>query len=441
MTKASEYSFKKSTDSLQKSSKSSQYWIVHGEHYDLTEFVDRHPGGDVILVGKGRDCTELFESVHVLSETNVRAILAKYKVTEPCTEIDTFSWNKGDFYDVVSQRVRAKFAGRDHKATTFVFCKILVMLAFYAFCWWKAVSTANFWFAIASGAITEMIGFCAMHDGSHSALSKRPFINHLGHLWAPWMFWNHWLWLQHHVYGHHSYTGIYGKDPDIANSSALCRKHERIPSGWGTWFQHYHVWFILAPFQHAGQALLYQLKFLLKNRLFGMPVTPVPGKHDIMAALVMALSFYFHIIWPLRYQPFYVIVGLFLTQLACMGISYFAHVAPNHDQEDTVKNHPTNATKKIDWGEQQVRCTGNHSCGNSFVDQIITQFWGGMNFQIEHHLFPTMCHCWYPEISSIVKTTCKEFDLPYDDEKSWVDAMSSFYQMMKKLAVSNKKMS
>jgi cytochrome b involved in lipid metabolism len=56
-------------------------WVIHGQYYDLSSFVDRHPGGkEMILLGKGRDCTEMFESIHALSKVSVHKLLEKYRV-------------------------------------------------------------------------------------------------------------------------------------------------------------------------------------------------------------------------------------------------------------------------------------------------------------------------------------------------------------------------
>ena len=85
------------------------------------------------------------------------------------------------------------------------------------------------------------------------------------------------------------------------------------------------------------------------------------------------------------------------------GVTYFLVVAPNHDSEENVLfNHP-DPGKKVDWGEQQVRMSGDHSTSDSLLDKAITQLWGGMNYQIEHHLFPSVAHVHYPAIRKIVQ--------------------------------------
>merc|ERR1711862_1020466 len=74
----------------------------------------------------------------------------------------------------------------------------------------------------------------------------------------------------------------------------------------------------------------------------------------------------------------------------------------------------------------QVRCTGNHSTGSGIFDKIITHLWGGMNYQIEHHLFPALNHAHYKEVSKIVQETCEEFNIPYNSGSSWFGSLKSY---------------
>ena len=102
-----------------------------------------------------------------------------------------------------------------------------------------------------------------------------------------------------------------------------------------------------------------------------------------------------------------------------------AHVAgetefPLPTDEGNIENH---------WAEHQLRTTMNFATG----DPIFSWLVGGLNHQVEHHLFPTICHVHYPKISKIVKETAKEFNLPYLDKKTFVGALWSHEQMLRKL--------
>lgn len=190
--------------------------------------------------------------------------------------------------------MRNRFSDRNYKATVGVMGKLVVMAVLYTLCWMQAAWTGNWWWAVGSGLLTEMIGFCLMHDSSHNAVSKRPIVNYVGSLWSSWMFWNTWVWLQHHVYGHHSYTAIFEKDPDIHNAELFLRKHPSTEMRPVYKYQRWCSWiiFLLLPNQHVGQMLLYQLYPAMENRLFGtFPLLRGPAALERDSRVVMGISF------------------------------------------------------------------------------------------------------------------------------------------------------
>lgn len=338
------------------------HWIIHGVSYDLKDFAKQHPGGEYILnLGKGRDCTEIFESVHALSDkSKIEMIMKKYKIkdkpSESQEESDIFLWEDDGFYSVLSKKVAKRFDGRNYKATWFIYAKLLLLFLGYFYSWKQVVFYGDFFWAAIAGVITEMIGFCLMHGSSHNAFSKKPILNYLGLLWSPWMFWNHWTWLQHHVYGHHSYTGVCKKDPDIHNLDLIFRKHFNSEDRLATKYQHIYIWILLIfmPGQHIGQIILYPILPALTDKIF-RTTKMIAAKDTIFfhSLFVMLLSACFHFLLPAYFHSFGRAALLWMVCLGFMGISYFFNVLPNHDTESTLQNHPE-PSKKIDWGEQQV---------------------------------------------------------------------------------------
>jgi linoleoyl-CoA desaturase len=104
-----------------------------------------------------------------------------------------------------------------------------------------------------------------------------------------------------------------------------------------------------------------------------------------------------------------------------------AHVVENTEFEHV----GLDATKQVDtaWAEFQMRTTANFAMGN----KVISWFVGGLNYQIEHHLFPRISHVHYPAISKIVMEKCKEFNLPYNKYDTMSEAVASHFRVMKQL--------
>ena len=94
-----------------------------------------------------------------------------------------------------------------------------------------------------------------------------------------------------------------------------------------------------------------------------------------------------------------------------MNVTYATFILPDHDTLETHKNsfHSSGEYKTADWGEIQVRHSGNFATENQWINRLF----GGINHQIEHHLFPTICHIYYPEVSRIVQANCAKYNIPY----------------------------
>ena len=95
------------------------------------------------------------------------------------------------------------------------------------------------------------------------------------------------------------------------------------------------------------------------------------------------------------------------------------------------ENIAIDETKHLEtaWAEHELRTTANFAMNNP----VISWFVGGLNFQIEHHLFPRVSHVHYPAISKIVMEKCREFNLPYNKYDTMMEAVASHFRVMKSL--------
>ena len=85
------------------------------------------------------------------------------------------------------------------------------------------------------------------------------------------------------------------------------------------------------------------------------------------------------------------------------------------------------------WFAHQLHTTSNFASNS----RLFSWFVGGLNFQVEHHLFPNICHVHYKKISPIVKKTAEEFGLPYHSFRTFFDALSCHTRQLKKLGIAN----
>ena len=417
----------------------SQLWKIHGHYYDLEAFLARHPGGDVIELGRGRDCTELWESVHLLSDTP-RTLLARFRVEPPVDaepELNIYEWQADGFYSTLRRRVREHFDGTDGKATPAYFVRWGLLVAAWAGFLVLGLWQGSIVFAILAGLTIEILDNTVSHDGSHNAVSRKSWINKLASYTQYIYFWAHPVWAHHHVFAHHSYTGVQGLDPDLDNNF-LQRKSQVQAVRWWHRGQGWLTWLYLPWFMTLVQSGAYMFSLIFQKPIFGVPFKRDYRELSVAVAL-WTVSVVVHFVVPFMLLPFWQALAVIAVYYMTQSFYYWAAVAPNHDTLATVRHGEASTDidtlrqSPIDWGEKQVRSTSNFRLLNATVTRHMNWFFGGIQYQIEHHLFPTISHCHYPDLAPIVMRTCREFGVPYE-APTWGCALIDYQRALRHLS-------
>ena len=269
-----------------------------------------------------------------------------------------------------------------------------------------------------SGHMLIQYGFGVMHDASHHAISSNPKVNEwLSRMWTSIALWDNSIWYKHHCFMHHAYTGS-EHDPDVIHYYPLIRKSPAengsryIGKISGTFSS---MLFLLNVFPGMwfGQSLAY-IKGLCQGFMwrFKLPRRSDVGEIETTIKLLVVVSFVY------AWYSGGILIPILYTISA--NFWYSVCILGDHDTFETEQNLVRDMTQ-TDWGECQVRNSGNFSTDNPYTVNIF----GGINYQIEHHLFPTICHVHLPEVAKIVKATCDEFGVPYVSHPTIVSAYSS----------------
>jgi len=406
-----------------------KFWNIHGFQYDLTSFINYHPGGrEILLKTQGlEDLTPLFETYHAFSDkSKINKILEQFKLTEndPLKKNSTKTFDFTDYNNLVSLiKEKTIFKNRRSiKMNRFLVLKSSILMLIYAFFFYTAFfSDANYTLRCVSGFLSGtlwmMVAFNLLHDGSHYALSTREDVNlWISGIWCSWGFWNIGLWFYHHVYGHHSFTGVVDKDPDVAHFHPFCRKDKRdnkIIRIFGK-IQHLIIPFltIIFPGMNVGQVLAY-IRGYFRGELWTIHLPNIQYLHLFEIILLTAKSYSLY-------------CGMWIPSILyiiAINLFYHINVVPDHDTlESTIINHDESSN----WLKVQTSNSGNFSTSNF----LWTHLFGGINYQIEHHLFPNMSHVYYPQISPIVKKYCLDHGYPYAEHPTVLSAYISFLKMM-----------
>jgi linoleoyl-CoA desaturase len=279
------------------------------------------------------------------------------------------------------------------------------------------------------GFILASIGFNVMHDACHGSYSSRKWVNELLGYSLNALGGNAFIWKFKHNIIHHTYTNVDGVDDDIAKSPLMrqCASQKWVPAHR---FQHIYVVLVYAISSFAWVAMMDFNKYF-KQKVYTTELQKMNTKEHVIFWLSKLLYVAFYVVIPiLAVGAFPWFIGFTVMHLV-MGFTLAIVFQLAHVVEDIEFVHVDNDPVQIEneWAVHQVKTTANFDRGN----KILSWFVGGLNFQIEHHLFPRISHVHYPAISKIVEAKCKEHHLPYHVNETFFKAIASHFRMMYQL--------
>ncbi len=347
----------------------------------------------------------------------------------------TFSNRNNEFYQSLKVSVDEYFEKKKIKKTGDwrLFSKTIILIgaAITMYCLLMFVNMSALpalLLCAALGFVFSSIGFSVMHDANHGSYSTKPMLNDLLGLSANALGASSFFWKQKHNIIHHTYTNVDGIDDDIAKSPIIrqCESQKWVPA-----HKVQHL-YLLPVYALSSIFWLFFMDFTkyFTRKIYTTEAWKMTAKNKAIfwATKICYLAFY--IVLPVVKWGFLPWLGGFLLLHAVMGLTLslvfqLAHVVENTEFETIALDE----TKHIEtaWAEHQIRTTANFAMGN----KVISWFVGGLNYQIEHHLFPKVSHVHYPAISKIVMQNCAEYNLPYNKYDTMWEALGSHFRVMK----------
>lgn len=276
------------------------------------------------------------------------------------------------------------------------------------------------------------IGLGVMHDANHGSVSRNQWINKLLSYSLNFVGGHNNNWQMQHNHLHHTYTNIEGHDEDIA-PVGLLRFSPHAPLKKIHRFQFLYAWFFygLMTFMWVttkdfNQLNRYNKMGLLKQR--GL------NYNRELAIIIISKIFYYAYVVALPLIFFQcawwiIPIGFMLKQFTS-GLILACIFQPAHVVEATEFPMPNETGHmETDWSVHQLYTTANFAPRN----RVLSWFVGGLNYQVEHHLFPAISHIHYRKLSPIVQQTAREFNLPYNTEPTLIHALWSHSKMLWRL--------
>ena len=337
--------------------------------------------------------------------------------------------------DVVTE-VRRYFATRrlSRYGDRRLHAKTAVLLLWWAASYWLLVFIVHdAWratiLAVSLGFAMAGIGFNISHDAIHNSYSRSRRMNGLASMLSDFIGVSSYLWRWKHNYLHHRYTTIIGIDSDVNPRVFRGLSPNRPRIGFYR-LQPIYLWFLYG-FLAMKWHLIGDLSSLIAGRIGDQPIHR-PRRLELAVLLLGKLVFFLWIFGvPLARHPIWV-VGVFYSVTAfALGLTSSVVFQLAHCVEEasfpvsTVEEGGSGAVE-VDWAVHQVQCTVDFSQKS----KVLTWFLGGLNFQIEHHLFPGICHIHYPALAPIVERCCRRWGIRYSVHRSVSAAIVSHYHFL-----------
>jgi len=398
---------------------------ICGTIYDLTSFP--HPGGNVIQFFGGNDVTVQYKMIHPYHTD---------KHLEKMRAVGKVPWKSEYKFDTPFEReIKAEVfkivrRGREFGTPGFFF-RAFLYIAFFGYMQylfatsefftvvpfpvglgiWKGVVIAV-WFGIAQA----WIGLNVQHDANHGAASKNPLVNDILGFGADLIGGCKWSWLAQH-WTHHAYTNHSSKDPDSFSSEPVFNFND-YPLGHPKrkWWHRFQGIYFLAVLSMYWLSMIFNPQIIdLRHR--GADYVGIKMENDFIvkrrkfAVALRAMYLYLNIYCPIANN------GLNISTVAIillMGVSesfmlsglfVLSHNFEHSDRDPTKCYRQTG--EPVCWFKSQVETSSTYG---GLIAGMIT---GGLNFQVEHHLFPRMSSAWYPYIAPTVRKVCEKHGVRY----------------------------
>lgn len=406
------------------------WMVIQGKVYDVSSWVTRHPGGDLIMQGAGREATAFFVPYH---PSKVSKMLRKYEIGIVDDYKPFYTW-ESEFYGTMKRRVDEFCQKNDFRYDSYIlYLKSLFVLIMWATFYYFGILQGSFICTLLFGFFHAHLGVSIAHDGGHGSFSKSAWLNFIAGaatdlMGGSWLIWN----MQHNV-GHHPHTNRQGDyededfDPDARSGFPLVRLSPGFVHRPHHRYQHLYIW-LLFPF--VGIKWMYgDIKYFVKGNYQMMAFWNFPRKYFTIQLATKTFFFFYTLFVPMYLHG--IIWALVLNSALFAVNSYVFSLlfAVNHLTD--VTEFPTTGSEQTerDWAKLQVTTSTNFAIDS--VPALIMS--GGLNYQIEHHLFPYISHMSLPKISPIVRQTCKEFGVRYYSFDSYYDALHSYYVHLKNM--------
>lgn len=342
----------------------------------------------------------------------------------------------GPFYAELKDRVRELVdePARARRARRRMYVKSVVVVLWAVLSWGLLVFAAQTWWqagllALSLGLALAGVGFNITHDANHGSYSPYPRLNRalcwsLDAIGAS----SH-VWRTKHNTAHHTFTNVSGADSDI-DSMPFARLAPDQPRRPYHRFQHVYMWFLYGLFaikwHTAGD-----FRYLLDGRVGNVPLRWPRGRMLAGFWLGKAAFVTWTLVIPLLLHPVWQVVVVFalVSFVLAFTLAVTFQLAHCLEEAEFTTVEAMAADDPSEWARHQVETTVDFAPRN----RVLAWYLGGLNFQVEHHLFSRVCHTHYPAMVPVVREVCDRHSVRYRSHVGLWPALVSHTRWLRRM--------
>ena len=404
-------------------------WTLYGQEVDLEGFAKDHPGGELHLrLGQGiEDCTRLYESYHVQNDKH-HAVLKKWGVTAP-TEPSAFHADLKKMVQDYESRVGTIKATWTHIAILSAFAVVTLVCAYG----WAMGSVPAM---ICLPFFSWMLFVNSSHDASHSAFSRKPWVNNLVAWTSAPLFYLPTTWYGQHVVSHHMHTNEQEYDLDLHHFHGTKVHPDGFkPFPYGGWWISAKLHWTMAT---IAMSYLYPLAHLSAGvanltGAFGRPVDQwmderyphfMHMKHWRLIRTFEPLI----LVGPMMYAYCYLErpILFYTVPYAIASILFMIATQVSHIQEACQTKQVLN---EPDWIKRQAMTSLDYAVDSDFWRWVT----GGLNTQALHHSLPPVSCCHFTAMYPYFMEVCKKHKVVVPQKTSLKEAVDEHWTYLSKL--------
>ena len=344
--------------------------------------------------------------------------------------------DRGAFSRDLESSANAYFAdlGEGRRDMPRMYLKAAMILAWFVGSWvFLTFIARNGWQAtlgaVSLGLSVAGVGMGVQHDANHGAFSRHGWVNRVFSSTLDVMGVSSLVWRAKHNVGHHTFTNIVGVDNDL-NFGILARLSPEQPLLRPHRFQHLYLWFFygfLLP-----KWVFYDDFVVITYEVIGIHKLPRPNRMKLAALVGWKLFFLaWAVVIPSLFHPFWQVAIFHVIATFTLGITLGTVFQLAHCTSDATFPAASSPGRLIgkEWTVHQLETSVDFAPDN----RLLTWFVGGLNYQVEHHLFPKICHLHYPALSRIVAEVAAKHGLRYRVHPTLGGALSAHFAHLRAL--------